>query len=434
MNFFTGKIGMMRNELNNKIKIIRNKTSILISSFQGYSRKKKIIFSMVVILVIFFLWRIIDLIFFASEGKVNYSGKPPVAVEVDSVRFGFIAEKRDLTGTIYPKYQYIIASKVAGRIIAIYKRIGDWVKAGELVARLDHAEYEQGVMEANASLKIAEAALMESRTQLELARQEKDRVVLLQEKGIASSAELDAAISNYSAQESRYQLARAQVEQRQASLRSAQIRLGYTRLTASQPGFIGERFVDEGALLAPNAGVVSIIGIDSVIIRTTIIERDYADIKIGHTAEITVDSYPDHPFSGIVSRLAPMLQESSRAAQMEVEAANDSLLLKPGMFARVEVSIKEKDSVQIIPSKALINKEGESGIFVVNFSEKKAHYLRVITGVITPENIEIMTPAIDGLVVTLGQHLLEEGSPVLLSVEMEDKKNNTATSLNGDKK
>jgi RND family efflux transporter MFP subunit len=415
----------MRISINEFIASLRLRISELKAIFLGYSKKKKVIFSFGIIFVIFFLWRVTDLIFFGSAGRSEYSGRPSVAVEVDSVYFGPIAEIKTLTGTIYPKYRYIIAPKVTGRIIAIYKRIGDWVKAGELVARLDDAEYEQGVIEAKANLKIAEASLMESRTQLELARQEKDRAVSLQEKGIASSAELDAAISNYSAQGSRYQLAQAQVEQRQASLKSTQIRLSYTRLAASQPGFIGERFVDEGALLAPNAAVMSVIGIDSVIIRTTIIERDYAYIKTGHPAKIIVDAYPARYFFGVVSRLAPMLEQASRVAQMEAEVANDSLLLKPGMFARVEVTTIEKDSVQKIASKAIVNHEGSSGIFIVNNSEKIAHYVQIKTGVTTPEYTEIITPSVQGLVVTLGQHLLEDGSPVLLPVKSGNKKNNT---------
>ena len=376
--------------------------------------KKRVIISIVSIFVLILLWRIFSLIFPGDSDQSAKSARPPVAVEVDSVSYGEIREIGQFTGTVLPQYQYIVAPKVSGRIIEIRKRIGDWVKAGELVARIDDAEYQQEVREAEANLKIAQASLAESRSQFELAGQEKNRVESLQSKGIASPAELDAAVSNYSAQESRHQLAQAQVEQRQASLKSAQIRLGYTVLTASTPGFVGERFVDEGALLAPNSAVISIIGIDSVIVRTTIIERDYGRIQKGQKAEVKVDAFPSQTFAGLVSRIAPMLQETSRVAQMEVEVANESSLLKPGMFARVMVVITEKDSVQNVSSRAVVEHSGVTGLFVVDKVDKIVHYVPVKTGIVTPENTEILSPIIEGQVVTLGQHLLDDGSPVLL--------------------
>lgn len=200
------------------------------------------------------------------------------------------------------------------------------------------------MLEAEANLKISQANLAEVESQFELAKQELERVQSLQQKGIASLAELDAATSNFNALRSRIKLAQAQVEQRQAALNSAKIRLSYTVLIATEPGFIGERFVDEGSLLAPNSLLVSVIDIDTVIVRTTVIERVYGQIQIGQTAEIEVDAFPGKSFYGKVSRIAPMLQEASRVAQMEVEVANDSLLLKPGMFSKVKVVLAEKDS------------------------------------------------------------------------------------------
>ena len=374
--------------------------------------KKKILIGIAVCLGIFLIWRIFFLIF--GGGKSVRPSRPPVAVEVDSVSYGPIREARELTGTVYPQYQYIVAPKVSGRILQIRKRIGDPVRTGELVARIDDAEYQQAVFEAEANLKIAQASLAESESQFELAGQEKERAEQLQAKGIASPAELDAAVTNFAAQKSRYALAQAQVEQREAALKSARIRLGYTRLTASKPGFIGERFVDEGALLAPNSAVASVVGIDSVIVRTTVIERDYSQMRIGQEATVTVDAFQTQRFPGIVSRIAPMLQEASRVAQIEVEVRNDSLLLKPGMFARVEVITDEKDSTQIVPAVAVVRRNGESVIFIVDPGEAIAHPVSAQTGIVTPERVEILSPVLRGLVVTLGQHLLDEGSPVLL--------------------
>jgi RND family efflux transporter MFP subunit len=376
--------------------------------------KKRILSIIGICFLIVLAWRIIALITKGSGNQNRRSGRPPVAVEVDSVKYGSIKEIREFIGTIYPMYQYVIAPKVSGRIIEIKKRIGDWVDRDEIIARVDDAEYQQAVLEAEANLRIAQASLKENQSQFALAKQELERVRSLQEKGIASPSELDAASTNYEAQQSRLKLAQAQVEQREASLKSAKIRLNYTVLTATEPGFIGERFVDEGTLLSPNAPIATVIGIDRVIIRTTIVERDYGRIRIGQAAIAEVDAFPSERFEGNVARIAPMLQEASRVARMEIEVQNDSLLLKPGMFTRVFVVLNEKDSAQVVPREAVVSRNGENGIFLVDRIESVVRYHPVQIGIMTEDKIEILSPEFDGIVVTLGQHLLEDGSLIIL--------------------
>lgn len=359
-------------------------------------------------------WRIVMLVLASGQTPASRSAQAPVAVQVEAVRREGIRDIRELTGTIFPAYQYVVAPKVAGRIMDIGVRIGDWVEADQVVARLDDAEFQQALLEAQANLRIAQANLAEARSQFALAEQELARVRSLQEKGISSSAELDAAATSFDALESRINLAEAQVQQRQAALTSARIRLGYTVLHASKPGYVGERFVDPGSMLAPNAAVVSIIGIDTVIVRTTVIERIYGQVQAGQPATITVDAFPEQRFAGQVARLAPELREASRVARMEVEVPNAGQQLKPGMFSRVELVLMEKESAQIVPAPALVHRQGVRGVFAVDEGEDTARFIPVTVGVETAERIEIITPHIAGKVVTLGHHLLQDGTPVLL--------------------
>jgi RND family efflux transporter MFP subunit len=373
-----------------------------------------------IVFVLFLAWRIVLLVTKDENGGGGY-GRPQVAVEIDDVRYESIQDIREFTGSIYPLYQYVVAPKVSGRLVRMNKRLGDWVDSGDVIAKIDDAEYQQELLEAEANLKISQANQAETESQFELAKQEMERVQELQEKGIASPSELDAATTNYDALQSRIKLARAQVEQRQAALNSARIRLSYTVLRGAEPGFVGERFVDEGSLLAPNSPVVSVIGIDTVIVRTTVIERVYGRIEIGQSAEIRVDAFPDEIFTGTVSRIAPMLDEESRVAQMEVEVENSTLMLKPGMFCKVRVMLEEKQSAQVVPAEAIVRRGGEDGVFVVNEEESVASYIQVQLGITTQDKCEILTPKISGPVVTIGQHLLEDGSSVVLRDESNAK-------------
>ncbi len=377
-------------------------------------KRRRIIYIVGAVFLVLLAWRIGVLIFAGQGGPSGRFSSPPVAVEVEEVAYQPIQETMQMTGTIYPLYRYIVAPKVAGRIMRINKRIGDWVEPGESIAKIDDGEYQQLVLEAEANLRISHANLAETRSQFELAAQELERVQSLQEMQIAPRSDLDAAQTKYDALRSRIELAEAQVEQRVAALNAARIRLNYTNLVAAEPGFVGERFVDEGSLLAPNSPVVSVIGIDTVIVRTTVIERVYGQVAIGQSAVLGVDAFPGKAFAGRVSRVAPMLQESSRVAQMEVEVSNDSLLLKPGMFCNVTVALAEKDSAQVVPTQAIVTRNGETGVFLVRSGEDVAHYVPVEVGISAADRTEITEPRLDGMVVTMGQHLLQEGSSVIL--------------------
>ncbi|MBN1627789.1 MAG: efflux RND transporter periplasmic adaptor subunit [Deltaproteobacteria bacterium] len=382
---------------------------------------KKIVLIIIGVAFLAFLgWRIISLISGSQESMMEGRGQAQtVAVETADAGLKPIKEIREFTGTVYPIYKYIIAPKTSGRVVEITKRIGDWVNKGEIIARLDNDEYQQAVLQAEANLKIAKASLNEAESQFELARQELERERSLQEKGIASSSELDTASTNYDAKKSGLELARAQVEQSEASLKSAQIRLNYTVLTSTEPGYIGERYVDEGNLLSTNSPLVSIIGIDTVIVQATIIEKDYGRIKVGQPAEIIVDAFPDTTFAGTVARIAPVLEEASRVAKVELEVNNSDRLLKPGMFARISVVLQEKALAQVVPNEALVKSSGREAVFIVEKDPVSggniARRYDVETGISTNTETEIISPEIKGPVVVLGQHLLQDGGSVTLS-------------------
>jgi len=375
---------------------------------------KRVAMAVGLALVVLLGWRV-GLLLWGSTGAAGPRGaRPPVAVETEEVRREPIRETRELTGTVQPLYQYVVAPKVSARLVRLHHRIGDWVRAGEVVAQLDAGEFEQAVLEAEANLKIAQANLVEAQSQFELAAQELERVQSLQAKGISSPAELDAAVTNHRALESRVRLAQAQVEQRQAALNAARIRLGYTVLRATEPGYVGHRFVDEGTLLAANAPVVSVVGIDTVIVRTTVIERVYGRVRVGQEAEVRVDAFADSVFAGRVLRLAPVLDEGARVAQMEVVVANADRVLKPGMFARVQVVLDQRASAQTVGARAVVNRDGAHGVFVVDPAAAVAHYVPVELGIVAGDRAEIVRPAIAGPVVTVGQHLLADGGRVIL--------------------
>ena len=349
-------------------------------------------------------------------------GRPPqaaVAVEVAPVRKTTIRDVRQLTGSLLARSQFIVAPKVPGRLERLFVNIGDSVQTDQLIAVLDGEEYAQQVAQAAAELEVAKANVAECNSSLDVARREFERAMALREKKIASESELDEAEARYKACDAKHKVALAQVEQQKASLEAAKVRLGYTQIRASwengnEVRVIGERFVDEGAMLRANDPIVSVLDVNSLTAVIHVIEEDYPKMRIGQAVVATTDAYPGREFAGTVVRVAPLLKETSRQARVEVEMPNPELLLKPGMFVTARIELDRHDGATVVPFSALARRNGQQGVFLLERQDMKGRFVPVETGIVTAELAEITQPALEGHVVTLGHHLLEDGSPVIL--------------------
>jgi RND family efflux transporter MFP subunit len=347
---------------------------------------------------------------------------PPVPVEAEPVRKDTVRDIGFFTGTLHPCTQFIVAPKIAGRLEKLFVRIGDPVKKGQLIAVLEDDEYLQQVDQARAELEVAKANVEEGRSALDTARRELNRAKALRQKKIASESELDAARAEFTSQEAKYKVALAQVAQKEAALRAAQVRLSYTQIRAEweerdQDRVVGERFVDEGTMLAPNTPIVSILDILSLTGVIFVIERDYSKVKVGQEALISTDAFPDRTFSGEVVRIAPLIKETSREARVEVEISNPEGLLKPGMFIRAQIEFSKQDNATVVPARALTKRGGREGVFTINRQDMTAQFVPLKLGVTSSDRVQVIEPPLSGWVVTLGQHLLEDGSAIVLPSE-----------------
>ena len=342
-----------------------------------------------------------------------------VAVEVAPLQKGTIEEVGLFTGSLVPKSYVVVAPKIAGRLEKLFVGIGDGVKRGQPIALLDDEEYAQQVEQARAEREVAKANVLESESSLEVAGREYKRVQALHQKQIASESELDTARAQHEAQGAKHQVALAQVAQKDAALEAARVRLSYTRINASwEDGeghrLVGERFVHEGAMLKANDPIVSILEIQSLTAVIHIIERDYSKVSSGQNAVITTDAFPDRTFSGTILRVAPLLKETSRQARVEIEVPNPGGILKPGMFVRVRIEFDRHSDVTVVPTSALVNRNGQRGVFLADPEEMKARFVPVELGIVNGELAEVIHPPLSGWVVTLGHDLLEDGSAIIL--------------------
>jgi RND family efflux transporter MFP subunit len=342
-----------------------------------------------------------------------------VAVEVEPIRKDTIKDIGVFTGSLQPKSQFVVAPKVTGWLKKLMVNVGDTVEQNQLIAILDDAEYTQQVEQARAELNVAIANADNGARDVDLAKKEYERAKTLREKQIASASELDSAEAELNASQTRLKVAVAQVDQRKAALKAAELRLSYTRVQAFWEGsdktrVIGERFVDEGALLQVNQPIVSVLENKPLTAVVYVVEKDYPKVRIGQSAIVTTDAYPDQTFTGSIVRIAPLLKESSRQARVELEIPNTEELLRPGMFIRARVEFASHEDATLVPFSALARRESTQGIFIVEPGDKKVRFVPVSVGITNNVWAEILEPEVSGRVVTLGNHLLEDGSEITI--------------------
>lgn len=192
-----------------------------------------------------------------NAAKPRQTQAQAVAVAVQPVRRETVRDVRVFTGTVSPNSQFIVAPKVAGRLERLLVDIGDEVKSGDLIARLDDLEYQQQVKQARAELDVAKANVLDFQSAMEIAARELERAKELRKQQVATLSEWDQAEAQFRASMAKHAVALAQVKQREAALKAADVRLSYTQIqTAWEDGtparVIGERYVDQGAMLRPN--------------------------------------------------------------------------------------------------------------------------------------------------------------------------------------
>lgn len=359
----------------------------------------------------------------ATEPPARGGGETrAVPVEVAAVEHGPIERRREFTGTLEPRAEFVVAPKVSGRIEEIGVDLADTVTRGQVVAKLDDDEFVQAVAQAQADWAVAKANLAEARSQLEIAERELERMDQLRERGVASASQRDVAKADQLAKQAHVEVTKAQLTRAAAALELARIRLGYTEVAANWRGgreqrVVAERYVDEGDTVSANALLLRIVEIDPITGVFYVTERDYALLEPDQIAALRTDAFPGKAFEGRITRIAPVFRESTRQARVEVRLDNPGLLLKPGMFVRATVVLDRVAQTTIVPEQALTRRDGRDGVFVLDADGKSVSWREVAVGIRQGSRVQVEAEGLGTQVVTLGQQLLDDRSAVTVEGE-----------------
>jgi membrane fusion protein (multidrug efflux system) len=317
---------------------------------------------------------------------------------------------------VKPWQQVLIISKVKGQHIQeILVERGDWVEAGQVLARLDQTTYQAKRQEVLAKLQEAKAARAASQAKLAVLIKDKERFASLIAKKAAAQQKLDHINADHQAAEAQAKLAAAQIAAAQAALKSIDIALNDHVIRAPMSGFVSARFVDPGSLSSDKDPMFQLTDESKVKVITSVAEPDYPLARIGQRAEITVDAYPGRTFSGQVMVVSPVLNPATRSAELEVVLSNPDRSLRAGMYAQVKVVLGQRRAL-LVPRQAVNRAPGTGNWFVFTVDGGKARQINVEVGPAFGAKREIKKGLKPGQeVVVRGVTLLQDGMPVKLS-------------------
>ncbi|MGZ8499350.1 MAG: efflux RND transporter periplasmic adaptor subunit [Candidatus Binatia bacterium] len=316
------------------------------------------------------------------------------------------------SGTLAADDQFVLGTKVVGRLGEIAVDLGSRVKKGQAIARIDQSDYRLRVEQ-------ADAALQQSRVRLGLpasgnsdkvdieqtslvrqaaavfkeARLSHDRMVELWDRKLIARAELDSAVSQLAVAEGRYQDAIEEVRnrlavlvQRRSELEIARQQLADTVIVSPIDGAVSERQAAVGQYLPAGAPVVTLVRTDPLRLRLAVPEREAGLVRIGQTVDLTVES-DANKYQGRVARLSPAIAEDNRTLMIEAEVPNGEGALRPGSFAKADIVIEAGQEIVTVPRNSIITFAGIEKVLMV--AEGKTVEKRVRTGRRIGEQVEV---------------------------------------------
>jgi RND family efflux transporter MFP subunit len=332
---------------------------------------------------------------FGGPGGGGGQPRVPMTVELGEAKRGEVAAHLTVVGNLIGLQTVAIAPRTGGRLLSVNVQLGDRVRRGQVLAKVEDREIVEQVRAAEASLQVAKATIRQREADLNVAKLNFDRSKNLFERQLLAKQALDDAESRHIAAVAQLDLSNAQLSANDARLDELKINLQHTSVTSPVDGFVAARTVDPGAMVNTNTSIASVVDISRLRLVVNVVEKDLRMVSPGDVAAVEVDAYPGEKFSGKIARVAPVLDPATRTAQMEVEIPNNDNRLKPGMYARINLTVEDRKNALVVPKGAVIDFENKRGVWQPN-AENRAKFVPVQLGIEGAEQIEILGGLKDG--------------------------------------
>lgn len=319
----------------------------------------------------------------AEVTEPDAEAETAVPVEVQDIVHGDVAAVYSGTAALEAEQEARVVAKVAGEVIELLVEEGQYVKAGDVLARLDGERLRLEMQRARANL---------AKLERDLARQ-----IELHEKGLVSSESIESV---------RYDIASVK-----ADLELAALELSYTSIRAPIDGVIAERLIKVGNTVAVNELVFRLTDLDPLVAYLHVPEREFNKLHPDQEARLRVDALGGAEFPGRIARISPVVDAATGTFKVTIEALDDTGALKPGMFARFDVVYDTRENAILVPRAAIVDDEATLAVFIVEDGVARRRPIR--TGLANGAMIEVLEGLEgDEQIVTIGQSGLRDGGKV----------------------
>jgi cobalt-zinc-cadmium efflux system membrane fusion protein len=288
-------------------------------------------------------------------------------VKVEAIKAQSLGETLVVTATIQADQERLarVAPRIEGRITAVSAKLGDQVRAGQALAKLESVavgEAHAGWVQAQAELRTAEADFKRARA---LNADE----IISRKDFLRAQADRDKAAAGLRAAADRLRLLGGATNASDANVSSFPV-------TAPFGGTVTEKKATLGDLASPSEPMFTVADLSRVWIQADLPESALAKVQVGAKAKVTVPAYPAETFDGQVGYIGAAISKETRTAAARIEVANADGRLKPEMFATATIEVAgDKREVIALPDAAIVLMQGQPTVFIY---EQGAYAMRVV--------------------------------------------------------
>lgn len=310
-------------------------------------------------------------------------GGMKTVVEAEQVLVRSLDSSLSTVGTLRAEEAVLLRPEIAGRIEKIHFADGQAVAEGAPLFSLDAALIRAEVNEAAANRDRSRRAHV--------------RAQELVQRKLLSNADFDSALADLAVDEAR--------------LASAQTRLEKTVIRAPFSGVTGLRQVSLGDYISVGQALVNVVQLDPMLVDFQLPEMQLTGLAPGMPVKVSVDAFSGRSFAGEIMAIDPQINAAGRSVQIRARLDNREAVLRPGLFARVEVVLSSNPAALMVPEQALWPVGDKQHVFRVE--EDSARLVEVELGQRLPGWAEIVSGLAPGdVVVTAGQMKLRDGAAV----------------------
>jgi membrane fusion protein (multidrug efflux system) len=268
---------------------------------------------------------------------------PPETISSAEVREELWGESIPAVASIIAAQGVTLTPEVPGTVSAIAFESGASVAAGDLLVKFDTSQEE-------AQLRALEA-------QVELWRLNAQRARQLRQDGAVAQSAVDEAEATLKAGEANADVIRSTIAKK--------------TIRAPFAGRTGIRMVNLGEYVDKAKPIVSLQALGTLFAEFSLPQQDLARVKTGLPVRLTTDAYPEKEFLGTLTTINPDLDATMRSVRLQATFANAEQLLRPGMFARVELRLPEQQPVLAVPGTAILSAPYGDSVYVIEPATNK---------------------------------------------------------------